>query len=170
MKKLIVAAAALMVAVGAYGQGQFFFNNHDTTVPVTARFVLPSDTTGSSVGTDYTITLLAGPKGGTLAALGTDTFRGAAGTATAGYVTPATFTIANVAAGASADVQVKVAGPGGTFSQVWNIPSLGGGTVTPPTLNMGTSPLVLTATVPEPATLALGALGLGALLVVRRRK
>lgn len=172
MKKLIIAVASLMVAVGAYGQGQFFFNNHDTTVPVTARFILPGDSgtgTGSSVGTDYTVTLLGGPAGGTLTSLGTDTFRGAAGTTLAGYVTPVTLTIPNVAAGASADVKVNVDGPGGTYSHVFNVPALGGGVVVPPTLNMGTSALTLTP-VPEPTTLALGALGLGALLAIRRRK
>lgn len=175
MKKLIIAVASLMVAVGAYGQGQFFFNNHDTTVPVTARFILPGDSgtgTGSSVGTDYTVTLLGGPAGtatANLVSLGTDTIRGAAGTTLAGYVTPVTLTVPNVAAGASADILVKVAGPGGTFAKTWNVPSLGGGVVTPPTLNMGTTALTLTP-VPEPTTLALGALGLGALLAIRRRK
>jgi MYXO-CTERM domain-containing protein len=180
MKKLIIVVASLMVAVGAYGQGQFFFSNRDTTAtpPVTARFFLPSDpqtSTGSSVGTDYTVTLLGGPKGTSINALkpldqGSSTvMRGAAGTTLAGYVSPVTFTVTGVDAGASADILVKVSGPGGTFSQVFNVPSLGGGTVTPPTLPMGATALLLTP-VPEPTTLALGALGLGALLAIRRRK
>jgi MYXO-CTERM domain-containing protein len=179
MKKLIIVVASLMVAVGAYGQGQFFFSNRDTTAnpPVTARFFLPSDpqtATGSSVGTDYTVTLLGGPKGTATSALkpldpSTTTFRGAAGTTLAGYVTPATVTVPGVDVNGSADILVKVSGPGGTFSQVFNVPSLGGGAITPPTIPLGSSALLLTP-VPEPTTLALGALGLGALLAIRRRK
>lgn len=171
MKKLILIAASLMVAVTTYGQGQFFFNNRDTTAGVNARFVLSGEAgtgTLSSVGTDYTITLTGGPAGGTLVPLepSTTLFRGAAGTATAGYVTPVTVTVPGVAAGASADIRVTVSGPGGTFAQTFNVPSLGGGPVTPPTLAMGNQLLI----VPEPSTLALGALGLGALLAFRRRK
>jgi len=173
MKKLIIAVAALMVSVGAYGQGQFFFSNKDVASGVDARFVLPTDAAGtSSVGTDYTVTLTGGPKGGALVALdpaGTVAMRGAAGTAKAGYVSPNTFTVTGAGIGASADIKVVVTGPGYTFSQVFNVPALGGGTATPPTLPMGASALTLTP-VPEPATLALGALGLGALLAIRRRK
>jgi MYXO-CTERM domain-containing protein len=177
MKKLIIVVASLMVAVGAYGQGQFFFSNKDSTAGVAARFFLPSDpqtSTGSTVGTDYTVTLLGGPKGSLATQLkpldpGTTTFRGAAGTTLAGYVTPVTVTVPGVDINGSADIQVNIKGPNGTFSQVFNVPSLGGGAITPPTLPMGSSALLLTP-VPEPTTLALGALGLGALLAIRRRK
>jgi len=173
MKKLIIAAAALMVSIAAYGQGQFSFNNH--VVPdVTARFVLSSDTgTTSSVGTNYSVALFDKSSGGTLTALNpaTTTFRGAAGTATAGYVTPTTETDPAVAAGSSASIVVRVLGPNG-LSQDFGpyTVSLGGGTITPPNLPLGTSALVVNAsTVPEPTTLALGLLGLGALLAIRRR-
>jgi len=182
MKKLIIVVASLMLAVGAHAQGQFFFSNKDSTAvpPVAARFVLTGESGvgvgGSSVGTDYTVQLLGGPKGTPVANLtaldpSTTTFRGAAGTALAGYVTPVTVTVPGVAIGASADILVKVIGAGGAtaFSQVFNVPALGGGTATPPTLPMGSSLLTVTP-VPEPTTLALGALGLGALLAIRRRK
>lgn len=172
MKKLILIAATLMVAAAAYGQGQFYFSNRDTTAGVTARFVLSTDSgTLSSVGTDYTVTLTGGPVGGTLVALdpSSTTMRGAAGTATAGYVTPVTVTVPGVAQGSAADVHVKVSGPGGTFEQTFTIPSLGGGPVTPPTIPLGAANLVVIP-VPEPTTLALGALGIGALLAIRRRK
>ena len=177
MKKLIIALAALMVSVAAYGQGQFVFNNRIGT-EVNARFILPSDPpTGasSSVGSpDYTVSLLGGAVGapvGSLVALdpASTGFRGAAGTTTAGYVTSVTPTVPGVAIGGNASVLLRVMGPGG-FSQdfgPYTVNSLGGGTATPPNLQLGTSPLVL---VPEPTTLALGALGLGALLAIRRRK
>lgn len=176
MKKLIIALAALMVSIAAYGQGQFVFNNRIGT-EVNARFVASGDAVGtSSIGSpDYTVQLTGGPVGGALVALdpaGT-TFRGAAGTTTAGYVVGVTPTVPGVAIGGNASILVKVLGPGlaggsqdfGPFT----VNGLGGGTATPPNLQLGTSPLTLNI-VPEPATLALGAIGLGALLAIRRRK
>jgi MYXO-CTERM domain-containing protein len=171
MKKLILIAASLMVAVSTYGQGQFYFSNRDTTAGVNARFVLSTDTgTVSSIGTDYTLTLSGGPVGGTLVPLEPSTvaFRGAAGTALAGYVSGTTVTVPGVAISSPAEILVTVSGPGGSFSQKFTVPSLGGGAITPPTIPLGSNPLIVT--VPEPTTLALGALGLGALLAIRRRK
>jgi hypothetical protein len=174
MKKLIIALAALMVSIAAYGQGQFVFNNRIGT-EVNARFVSSSDATGtSSIGSpDYTVSLLGGPVGGSLVALdpASTTFRGAAGTTTAGYVTSVTPTVPGVAIGGNASVLVRVLGPGGLSQDFgpYTVNGLGGGTATPPNLQLGTSPLVINQ-VPEPATLALGALGVGALLMFRRRK
>jgi hypothetical protein len=179
MKKLIIALAALMVSIAAYGQGQFVFNNRIGT-EVQARFINaavdPSTGASSSIGSpDWTVQLFGGPTGTPVAQLvaldpaGT-TFRGAAGTAAAGFVTGVTPTVPGVAIGGSADVLVKVLGPNG-FSQnfgPFTVTGLGGGTTTPPNLQLGTSPLLVN--VPEPTTLALGALGLGALLMFRRRK
>jgi hypothetical protein len=66
MKKLIIAAAALMVSVAAYGQGQFVFNNR-LLPTVEAKFVLPTDTGGTSslAGDEFSVKVLAGPQGGT---------------------------------------------------------------------------------------------------------
>jgi len=179
MKKLIIALAAFTVSVAAYGQGQFVFNNRIGT-EVTARFINaltdPANGTTSSIGSpDWTVQLLGGPTGtpvNQLVALdpGTTGFRGAAGSAAAGYVTSISPTVPGVAIGGSADVLVRVLGPGG-FSQdfgPYTVAGLGGGTTTPPNLQLGTQPLAVL--VPEPTTLALGALGLGALLMIRRRK
>jgi MYXO-CTERM domain-containing protein len=176
MKKLIIALAALMVSIAAYGQGQFVFNNRIGT-EVTARFITSSDPangSSSSIGSpDWSVQLTGGPVGGTLAPLtpATTGFRGAPGTSAAGYVTQIEPTVPGVAAGGTASISVKVLGPGGisqTFPLV-TVSNLGGGTITPPNLPLGTSPLVVNV-VPEPTTLALGALGLGALLAIRRRK
>lgn len=174
MKKLIIALAALMVSIAAYGQGQFVFNNRIGT-EVNARFVAAGETTSSSIGSpDYTVQLFGGPVGGTLVALdpaGT-TFRGAAGSTTAGYVVGVTPTVPGVAIGGNASILVKVLGPGGLTQDFgpYTVNGLGGGTATPPNLQLGTSPLIVTANVPEPTTLALGAIGIGALLAIRRRK
>jgi hypothetical protein len=178
MKKLIIALAALMVSIAAYGQGQFVFNNRIGT-EVQARFITstdPANGSSSSIGSpDWSVQLLGGPVGGTLVALdpSSTTFRGAPGTAAAGYVTSVTPVVPGVGVGGNASVQVKVLGPGGvnqTFGP-YTVNGLGGGTTTPPNLQLGTSPLVVnTAVIPEPTTLALGALGLGALLFIRRRK
>jgi len=189
MKKLILAAAALMVSLAAYGQGQVSINNR--VVPdVTARLISMSDPaagTSSSIGSpDWTVSFVGGAKGTAVAAMtplldasnnpiGNDPMRGAAGSAAAGYFTPVTAAVPNVAGGAAADIAVIVHGPN-SYTQTlgpYSVAALGGGTITPPNLPMGTSPITINnggPTTPEPTTLALGALGLGALLVIRRRK
>jgi MYXO-CTERM domain-containing protein len=177
MKKLIIAAAALMVSLAAYGQGlgQVSINNRIGT-EVNARIVLASDAAGtSSVGTpDWTVSFLGGPVGTATSALqpldpAGSAFRGAAGSSAAGYFTGQTPTIPGTTPGGSGLVLLRVSGPGGVTADFgpYTVNNLGGGTITPPNLALGTSPLTI---VPEPTTLALGALGLGALLVIRRRK
>jgi len=171
----MIAAAALMVSIAAYGQGQFVFNNR---IPpdINAKFQLSSDvgTASSLAGNAYTVQLLGGPTGtaqANLTALATTDFR--TGTA-AGYVNGLTVTVPTVAGGKSADILLRVfqgtsatGNPMATFGPyavvVQEAPN------PPLNLALGTNPLVVPA-VPEPATLALGALGLGALLAIRRRK
>jgi MYXO-CTERM domain-containing protein len=179
MKKLIIALAALSVTAAAYGQGQFVFNNRIGT-EVNARFINsaadPLDGTVSTIGSpDWTVQLFGGPENtpvGQLVALdpaGTG-FRGAASSAAAGFVTGITPAVPGVGVGGTASILVKVLGPGGYTQDFgpYTVAGLGGGTTTPPNLQLGTSPLLVN--VPEPTTLALGALGLGALLLIRRRK
>jgi MYXO-CTERM domain-containing protein len=175
MKKLIIAAAALMVSLAAYGQGQVSINNRIGT-EVNARIVLASDAAGtSSVGApEWTVSFLGGAVGTATSALqpldpAGSVFRGAAGSSAAGYFTGQTPTIPGTTAGGSGLVLLRVSGPGGVTADFgpYTVNNLGGGTITPPNLALGTSPLTI---VPEPTTLALGALGLGALLMIRRRK
>ena len=92
MKKLIIAVATMLATYAALGQGQFAFNNR-VLPDINARFVLDSDTgTISSVGTDgpYQVQLFSGS---TPLDPASTTFRGAAGSAAAGYVTPTTETV-----------------------------------------------------------------------------
>jgi hypothetical protein len=177
MKKLILAAAAMLVSIAAYGQGQVVINNR-VLPDVNARLILggtdPADGSASSIGTDYSINLFGGPTGTPFASLqplspASTTLRGAAGSTAAGYFTGVTATVPNVDAGGKADIWLQVVAPGGNKVNLGPFTAtLGGGTVVPPNLALGASPLAVT--IPEPATLALGALGLGALLVMRRRK
>jgi hypothetical protein len=176
MKKLIIAAAALMVSLAAsYGQGTFAFNNR-ALPDVNAQIKLASDATTSSLdGSSYSWQLEGGAKGTALSAaqiLASGTFR--SGNA-AGYVNPpaAAVVVPGVADAAQADVFLSIfqgATPSGK-----SLADFGPFTVTltvppavPNTLPLGTSALIVN--VPEPTTLALGALGLGALLCFRRRK
>jgi MYXO-CTERM domain-containing protein len=177
MKKLMIAAAALMVSIAAYGQGQFVFNNR---IPpdINAKFQLATDagTTSSLAGTAYTVQLLGGKVGTATSALTelakTDFRTGAA----AGYVNPLTVTVPGVT-GAGADTKALVllrvfagtatTGPGLTDFGPYTV-DVAAAPATPPNMALGTNPLIVN--VPEPTTLALGALGLGALLAIRRRK
>jgi len=170
MKKLMIAAAALMVSLAAYGQGQFSFNNR-ALPDVNAPFTFSNGTNM----TGYTVQLLGGASGtpvGSLQQLATTDFR--TGNA-AGYVNPITVTVPGVANGAKADIYLnffKGAGTTGTPDG-----KLGPYTVTvaeapntPPNLALGTSPINTgIPAVPEPTTLALGLIGLGGLLAFRRR-
>jgi hypothetical protein len=182
MKKLITGMAALMVALAAHGQGTVNINNRVTGTTV-ARFVLDTDAANtSSIGTpDWSVQFFGGPAGTAVGSLvpltpAGSTFRGAAGSTSAGFFNGVDATVPGVAPGANADVLVKVLGPAGFSQDFGPFPALGlGGTnptggppLTPPQLAMGNANL--TVVIPEPATLALGALGLGAVLFLRRRK
>jgi hypothetical protein len=170
MKKLMIAVAALMVSIAAYGQGQFIFNNRSLP-DVNAPFV--TDTGVKLSGTDYTVQLLGGAQGtavGSLVALGTTNFRTGTG---AGYVNALSPVVPGVSGGKNADILLQVfagatatGAPLSTFGP-YSV-ALAEAPATPVPLALGLSPLVVT-TIPEPATLALGVLGLGALLAIRRR-
>src|SRR5437868_6210224 len=102
MKQLMIVAAALMLALGAYGQGTVTINNRIGT-DVTARIVFLGDAAGTSpIGSlDYTVAFFGGPAGAAVSALlpltpPTSTFRGAAGTAAAGFFNGVTATVPGV--------------------------------------------------------------------------
>ena len=164
MKKLIIAMAALLVSISAYGQGAVTFNNRITGVVVAQV----TDSKGAGVSDGWEAQLFGGPVGGALVALTPKTtFRTGAA---AGYVVPVDVVVPGVAAGATASLQMKAFttdGKGSGASKVFNV-SLGGGTLPPANL-VGLEAFTVTL-VPEPTTIALGILGAAGLLALRRRK
>ena len=70
MKKLMITAAALMIAVAAHGQGQFLFNtrNLNSTPQNNVTFKLNG---AAATGADLFVEVLAGTSEATLAPLGT---------------------------------------------------------------------------------------------------
>jgi MYXO-CTERM domain-containing protein len=181
MKKLIITAAALMVAAAAaYGQGQFLFNTHDTsaTPPNNVQFTFNGQ---PATGSDLFVQVLAGKDAASLApvtgTLGSNLPLNRPAGKGAGYTNPFSdiYTVPGMAGGSSATVGY-VAYQGSSYATAVNKSAL----------TLATSPIALTepptppsevalgtqtvSIVPEPATWALGLLGLGSLLAIRRRK
>lgn len=166
----MIAAAALMVSLAAYGQGQFVFNNR-ALPDVNAPF---QDPQGVKL-TGYTVDVLAAATGagvGAAKSVGTTDMR--TGNA-AGYVNPLTPTVPGIANGGKADVWLNfyqgtsVSGKPGAQLGPYTV-TLAEAPNTPGPLPLGTSPITVpVGTVPEPTTLALGLVGLGTLLALRRR-
>jgi hypothetical protein len=173
MKKLMITAAALLMACAAYGQGQFFFNTHDTTAGNVLTFL---DATGNKVtGADFFVEVLAGKDANSLTAL-TPTLALNRTGAGAGFANPfsATYTVAGMAGGSSATVAYRAyEGTSYASASIKSSQALATSPVvlteppTPPNeVALGTANVTL---VPEPTTLALGFIGLGTLLAFRRR-
>ena len=183
MKKILLAIAALVIAVSAQAQGTLTFNNKVGT-DVVAKVTRSTDTgTISTVsGAGYTAQLvLVGGNGSLTALTPTAIFRTGAG---AGYVSQPTeeVVVGGVAAGSSGTFRMRAwntaAGSydaASTIAGNWSgqsanfTVSLGGGLL-PGSNLVGLQAFSVTLTpVPEPATIALLALG-GAALLIRRRK
>jgi len=188
MKKLILTASLMVMAVAAFGQGQLIMNNGsttrisaDTNANGTADFLLPAGATsqvavyglagngiaeGSLVLQSTAITNLFAP----------GTFAG--GTRTIGIPAgPATIQIrawtgaypsyeAALLAGAGGDQSV-LTGRSNPFNITLTLPPTPPNTIISAGLNsFNAAPVV----VPEPSSIALGLLGLGAIVLFRRRK
>jgi MYXO-CTERM domain-containing protein len=183
MKKLMITAAALMIAVAAYGQGSFLFNTHDTSVGNDVKFV---DANGNGItGSDFFVEVLVGPDATHLTAL-TPTLPLSRTGAGAGYTSPFS-QVYNTTLPAGTAVVAYRAFEGTSFASATvksaQITQTLGASPAPLSVALAVAPAppnelllgagtvqVLGASVPEPATLALGALGVGALLMIRRRK
>jgi len=195
MKKTLLSVATVLVLGGsALAQGLINFSNGAAGVnaPVT-----DIDGTTKLSGAGFIAELFAGPTGtawGSLTAvLPTSIFATAA---SAGYFFGGSHTVGNVASGSQAAAQVRVWSANfASWDAAWaayqagdvtakvgvsgwagsglptttlTTPALGGGPTPTPNL-LGLTGFQLYTAVPEPSTIALGVLGLGALFLRRRK-
>jgi hypothetical protein len=174
MKKALVAIAALLVSVSAYAQGQVVFNTHNTaaTPPVDARVLNPD---GSPATAGFGELVIVGANG-SLTPMTTTTpaaFKTSANGA--GYINAGGATApAGFAGGTTVQLILRAwqGGAGSTYDT-----AAVKGQSSPISIALVEAPgtpneligLTGFTMVPEPTTLALGALGLGALLIRRRK-
>jgi len=179
MKKLILAVAAVMVSVAAFAQGQITFNNKVGSTIVARVTFADGPNIGLGVGAGYTAQLFGGAEGtavNNLTALLPFTDFRTSSAAVQGYVNAKVVDVAGIAAGAKATIVMRVfdsasakVGESGPITI-----TLGGGTLPPANLD-GLQAFTVTAgtggtpIVPEPSTIALAALGIGALLLRCRK-
>jgi len=190
MKKLLLLATCLLVAVGAYAQGTVNFANGGAGVNAPATNGNTGTLAAPANGTFYAM-LYVGASGSLSTDLSTNGVGGGAaqiGTTSAGYFFGGTRTITTFAPGTAITAQVRVwssaagatwesiagadsttrSGAGYATSPLFNV-TLGGNGIPNPNL-VGMGPGFIVAPVPEPSSIALGLLGLGAVALIRRRK
>ncbi len=193
MKKLLLVCTLALAAVTTYGQGQVFFANDNTTLFTTNG---GPGKVGNAAGLNtYRIGMYTAPAGTvneaqfTLTAVATNSSSPVATGRFSYPESPYTFAANNgtaiavqirawsLAAGATYEAAVATGNPnyyGGKTAIGTVTPAING--ATPPSLfgpagaGVFNSGVVLTPLVPEPSTIALGLLGLGAIALFRRRK
>lgn len=182
MKKLILAAAAMLVTGSMYGQGTVTFST-----PSGVSVYLGSVASGVKVASTAGVVagLYAGATGGSLSLVGATAN---VGVPVAGFVSGGTRTITGIAPGGAADVAMRAwsKAAGATYeaalatgnpaylagtSPTLSLAATGNPSAIPPGAAVSLAGLQSFAVtpVPEPSTIALGVLG-GAALLLRRRK
>jgi hypothetical protein len=173
MKKLIVAAAVGLVAVGALAQGQFNFGNRVTVAGIDAKVFKPDGVTPLD-GANYWAQAYVGTSLDSLAPVGSPVnFRTGAA---AGYISSTIVTVPGKPGGTTVWVEMR-AWEAGVNS--YEAAVAGGklfGKSDPIQLTLAEAPntppdmvgLKSFSLVPEPSTMALGLLGAAALLLRRR--
>jgi hypothetical protein len=176
MKKLFCIAALMLTGIGAFAQGTVTFANSSATAitnihtgqrPLVGEVVVGLfGSTSLGLGQDdSSLTLIGNAAGLTSPGRWSDGERqiGAANS---------TVTLQVRAWGASfASYEAAVAGNGlAGFSRVWEQATGGGLNPAAPITGPGQLNAFTVAIVPEPSTIALGLLGLGAIALFRRRK
>jgi hypothetical protein len=185
MKKLIFTASLMIAAAVSYGQGQLSFANSATT-QVTNRVdgtVMAGSTNQNDTSVGLYVGTVGDPSSLALSGNATNLFspgRYSGGTRTFASIAPGTVILVQVRAWLANTVypsyEAAVAGGAGGDGSVmlgqsvaFNV-TLSGAPTTPVTLvSQGLSPIGLQP-VPEPSSIALGLLGLGAVALFRRRK
>jgi hypothetical protein len=192
MKKLLLACVTFATVATAFGQGQFFFANDSTTRFTTNRGGVTGNMTGAN---QYRIGLYTAAPGTTDESLFTlvATATNSASPIAFGLFSypESPFTLAgnngtpiavqvrawSLAGGASYEAAVAAAGSGanllGQQTPIGTITPAVGGAAPPALFGPGatfTSGIQLIPLVPEPSSIALGLLGLGAIALFRRRK
>jgi len=182
MKKLILTACAVMFVLGAQAQGYFTFN----TRPDAAHQIQFTDASGTPLtGPNYWVEVFAGASADTLQPLGNPLALNRTG-AGAGLTSPFanTYTTSIASGNAFVGYQAFQGDATGNYAAATQksalVTTVDNAGATPLTVALAVAPnlpntVTLTtgtlsvALVPEPATLALGLIGLGSLLVIRRR-
>jgi hypothetical protein len=168
MKKVLTALAAILVSVSAYAQGQVNFRTHiaSDTPPIDYKILNQDGTVASGA-----FAQLVAVNGASI----TPMTEPAALVNAAGYVSAGAATFAGLLPGTSANLVLRawqgaagssydsaaVKGQSAQFTVNFAVPPNPPGDL----LTLGTGSFTM---VPEPTTLALGAIGLGALLIRRR--
>jgi hypothetical protein len=191
MKKALLALAVAAAASSGYAQGVITFYNN--AIPINGRTITPPATAaagattyragvfrpdGTGAGDGFTAGLFLASDAGNPAAtaLATTTFR--LNNTFEVFLAPQDVTVQGVPVGSTANFIVRAWQTGSTFaastirgeSTPWTSEALGG-TVpgNPPAANATMSGFMGITMVPEPSTLALGAIGMGALMLRRRK-
>jgi hypothetical protein len=183
MKKLLLLSGLMVAALGAHAQGTLVGANFAPGVdaPVTNAMVNPAV---RAAGSAFNAQLYIGPAGTTSSGLLTTNGVGGApipfqSGAGAGYFLGGQRTIEGFAAASTITVQVRAwatangasweaAGPLARGESNLIQVTLGGGALPPANL-LGLQGFAV-GVVPEPSSIALGLLGLGAIVLFRRRK
>jgi len=189
MKKLLLIASSALLAISTFAQGNLTFNNNGATA-ITNSVTGTPVANGTAVGLYYSTTAGAPDTAFTRAFGVGGSGNVSTNTAFNGQFFGGTRIINGVAAGEAANVQVRawstgfatyedalaaqatdpnvLTGKGNVFSLV-----LGGGTTPTPSITGAgrLTPFQVTpGIIPEPSSIALGLLGLGAIVLFRRRK
>jgi len=188
MKKLLLLAMSLAVAASVYAQGTVNFANGAAGVNAPIYYQSVGGAFAAPANGTYLSMLFVGPAGSAASALTTNGVSGSfapVGTTSPGYVLGGARTITGFASGTQVVLQIRAwntalgatweatgapadgSKPGTGVSNLVPV-TLGGGPTPTPNL-VGLNSFAISP-VPEPSSIALGLLGLGAVALFRRRK
>jgi len=181
MKKTILTALCATAAVGAFAQGTVVFSNLSGLSP--AQPIFDADGTTKLNNTFEAQLLESSTAGGPYTAVGSPV----AFTGSTGYVIGGQVALTGVAAGATEFLEVAAwnTSAGSSYAAASQVPGAHvgvsgdfsvatGGVGSPPSppsslTGLKSFSLTIVPNIPEPSTIALGALGLGALMLRRRK-